>query len=124
LGWAVGLGFVTLIVCVSISPLSDWTQEVGSCLNADAVERDVQASSALGPVPGSKNATQEIGTTTFTLACTYDGEVRLVENDTAVVRGFAVAFGLGAVPGALLGLFFGVRTLRRDERPPGLSVSG
>jgi hypothetical protein len=124
LGWAGGLGLLTLVLCVSISPLSDWTQEIGSCRNADTIERDVQDSSALAPVPGSKNGMREVGATTFTLACSYGEDIRYVENDTAVLRGFAVAFGLGAVPGALIGLFYAVRSLRRDERPPALPAAG
>lgn len=94
-------GFLSLTICVSISPISDWTQEVGSCRGYDRVERDVRDAGDVrtrGPAGG--NSTTTVGTTVFTLRCTKGDEVKLVENDEAVLRGFAVAFLLGALPGA------------------------
>lgn len=60
--------------------------------------------------PAGGNSMTTVGTTVFTLRCTKGDDVKLVENDEAVLRGFAVAFLLGAVPGAALYL---VRSLLR-----------
>lgn len=87
-------GFVTFTVCVSIGPLSRWTQETASCPGADKIERDVRDG---GDV---RSNGRTVGTTVFTLRCTDGDHVKLVENDQAVLKGFALAFLLGAVPGA------------------------
>ena len=119
--WTLGLGFVALILCVSIPPLSDWTQELGSCRGAETIERDVQdAGTVTTRGPGGGASTSEISTTTFTLRCTYeDGEVRLVENDPAVLRGFGVAFLLGVTLGLVVALAMQARdVIRTRERPP------
>lgn len=88
-------GFVTFTVCVSIAPLSHWTQETAACPGADRIERDVRDG---GDV---RSNGRTIGTTVFTLRCTDGDHVTLVENDEAVLKGFALAFLLGAVPGVV-----------------------
>lgn len=95
---AVVCGFFTFTLIVSISPLNEWAQETASCRGADRIERDVRDG---GDV---RKGGSTVGTTVFELRCTYDNgeEVRLVDNDQAVVKGFALAFLLGAIPGAAL----------------------
>jgi hypothetical protein len=107
---AVACGLIALTVCVSIPPLSDWTQELGSCRGYDRVERDVRSGGDV-QTRGPGNSTSTVGTTVFTLRCTKGDEVKLVENDEAVLRGFAVAFLIGAIPGAAL--YLGRKLTRR-----------
>lgn len=118
LWWALGLAFISATVCISISPLAHWTQELGSCRGAEEIERDVRDG---GPAttrgPGGGNSTTTISTTVFTLSCTYeDGETKLVENDAAVLRGIGVSILLGAIPGALIGLALSIRARLRERR--------
>ena len=104
-------GFLTFTLFVSISPLSHWTQEIGSCPGADRIERDVRDGGDVRS-PGAGGSTT-VGTTVFTLRCIDGDEVKLVENDEAVLRGFAVAFLLGALPG---GLIYALRRALRSRR--------
>jgi hypothetical protein len=129
LGVGLAAGFLTFIVTVSISPLSDWTQEVGACPGAERVVRDV-SSGGTAPRPGAPTgnpATNPRGATTvFTLECTYPDEVRLIGNDEAVLKGFLVGFGIGFLPAALLyALWRGGGRLRgRDEHAPSPREAG
>ena len=93
-------GFVTLLVCVTIPPLTDWTQETAACPGADRIERDVRDGGDV-QTRGPGNSASTVGTTVFELRCTDGDHVTLVENDEAVLKGFALAFLLGAVPGAV-----------------------
>jgi hypothetical protein len=94
-------GLIALVVCVSIPPLSDWTQETAACPGADRVERDVRDGGDV-QTRGPGNSTSTIGTTVFELRCTDGDSVELVGNDEAVLKGFALSFLLGAVGGAVL----------------------
>ena len=103
-------GFVTWTLTVSITPLREWTQEVGSCRGADRIERDVRDG---GTVRGrGAGGSSNTSTTVFQLRCTYDdGErVELVGNDEGFLRGTLVGFLIGAIPGAVL--YLGVRLWR------------
>ena len=114
LGVAFLCGFLTWTTTVSITPLREWTQEVGACRGAERIERDVRSG---GDV---RQGGRSVSTTVFELRCTYDdGErVELVGNDEATLRGFAVGFLLGAVPGGIL--YLGHRAWRqRKERGEG-----
>ena len=111
-------GFLSFTVCASVGPLSDWTQRVGSCAGADRVERHESSGPTVRSRSGVAGYTDE-RTTVFTLACSYGDEVRLVANDTATLRGFAVAFLMGAVPATLLLLASPALARLRGARPPG-----
>lgn len=108
------VGLVSLTICVSIPPLSDWTQETAACPGADRVERDVRdGGDVTTRGPGSGASTSTVGTTVFSLRCTDGDSVKLVENDEAVLKGFALSFLLGALPAAAIYL---ARALRRRDR--------
>jgi hypothetical protein len=104
LALAVAVGFLTWLITLSIGPLQEWTQETGACRGADEIERDVTSGgTAISRGPGGGNSTTEVSTTVFELRCSYDdGEVRLVDNDQAVLKGMAVGFLAGFVPAFLL----------------------
>ena len=111
--WGFLLGFLTWTTCVSITPLREWTQEVGACRGAERIERDVRDG---GDV---RSNGRSVGTTVFTLRCTYaEDDVRLVENDEAVLKGFAAAFLIGFVPGALIGVGRTALSRARAGTPP------
>jgi hypothetical protein len=57
-----------------------------------------------------------VSTTTFTLACRSGGEIRYVENDEAVLKGFLVSFLIGGVPAAAFALYGSLQELRRHRR--------
>ena len=102
LGVAFLCGFLTWTVTISITPLRQWTQELGSCRGADRIERDVRDGGDVRGRGGGGSSTTS--TTVFELRCTYDGgeRVELVGNDEGFLRGALVGFLLGAVPGAVL----------------------
>ena len=106
---AFALGFVTLTISVSVGPLTDWTQELGSCLGADQVKRTETAGGTVRARNRAVGNYSDQSTTTFELACRYGEDVRRVGNDEAVVRGFLVGFLFGALPGALLFLAWRAR---------------
>lgn len=107
-------GLVALVVCVSIPPLTDWTQETAACPGADRVERDVRDGGDV-QTRGPGNSTSTVGTTVFELRCTSGDSVELVGNDEAALKGFALSFLLGAVPFAVL---YAGRSLVRRRRTP------
>ena len=97
------LGLLSLTICVSIPPLSDWTQATAACPGADRVERDVRdGGDVTTRGPGGGASTSTVGTTVFSLRCTDGDSVKLVGNDEAVLKGFALSFLLGALPAALV----------------------
>ncbi|HEX8648007.1 MAG TPA: hypothetical protein VF715_14025 [Thermoleophilaceae bacterium] len=110
-------GLVSLVVCVSIPPLTDWTQETAACPGADRVERDVRDGGDV-QTRGPGNSTSTVGTTVFELRCTSGDSVELVGNDEAVLQGFALSFLLGAVPCAALVLGRALVRRGRDRTAP------
>lgn len=96
--------FLSLVVCISITPVRNWTQELAACRGADRVQRDVSNAT---PVPGRDGKARP--TTTFELVCTYsDGRIEGVGNDRAVIGGIGVSLVLGLLAGALAGLLAAV----------------
>lgn len=90
--------FVVAIVCVSITPLRELTQDFAVCRGADRVERDVKAG---GDVRGRDGVARP--TTTADLRCFYDGGERTkdVGNDKAFVGGIGVSVLAGILLGGL-----------------------
>jgi hypothetical protein len=113
-------GLLSLTICVSIPPLSDWTQETAACPGADRVERDVRdGGDVTTRGPGGGASTSTVGTTVFTLRCTDGDSVDLVGNDEAVLKGFALSFLIGALPAAAL---YAARSLKRRDRRETLAL--
>ncbi len=83
--------FVVALVCVAVTPLREFTQEVAVCRGADRVERDVRAS-------GSEDG--------FALACTYDEGARIegISSGKAILGGVGVSVLAGILLGALSAL--------------------
>ena len=101
--------FVVFTVCVSITPLREWTQETAVCLNAERIERDeAPGGSVRGPGAGGTGAR---ATTVFELLCYYDGDerVKTVDNDKAFLGGAGLSILIGIVLGAVLWLLMRVR---------------
>lgn len=107
--------FISLVICISITPVREWTQELAVCRGADRVQRDVQDSGTvvMPTQPGRRGAT-----TTFDLVCTYpDGRQTAIGNDRAVLGGIGVSLLLGMLAGGIPALAASLR--RGSRRPPG-----
>ena len=96
---AVGV-FISVVLCISITPLRELTQNVAVCSGADQIVRDERNGQGLGKV--------------IEMECVYDeGAIKQVGNDKAVVGGIGVSALAGIVLGLIGGLFW-----RRLEPTP------
>jgi hypothetical protein len=95
--------FLSAVICVSVTPLREWTQEVAICRGAERVERDtVPGGDTTGRAPGG--GTRPQATEVFEMVCYYAGGTRAktIGNDRAVLGGVGVSLLLGALLGALV----------------------
>ncbi len=97
--------FLAVIICISISPLRDRTQELAVCRGADRVLRDVKPAGT--------------GKTTVDMACYYeDGSVKNIGNDKAVLGGIGVSVLGGLLLGLAISALLSLRARMRRSPPP------
>ena len=105
--------FVFMIFAVSVTPLTEWTQEMGACRGA---ERVLFESSDGGETTRQSVTTRfdSTATTVTGMTCEFsDGEVRTVGNDETFLRGLLAAFLISFVPVFVIAL--AVRLVKRPE---------
>lgn len=98
--------FAFFTVSASITPLNNLIARYALCPTASGVYFR-NASGGTVDKPGVQG---DVGTTTVTMFCEYEGgATRTIENDTVVVTGFAVSAGFGALTGLIVYLVMYLR---------------
>ena len=98
--------FAFFTVSASITPLNNLIARYALCPTASGVYFK-NASGGMVDKPGVQG---DVGTTTVTMFCEFEGgATRTIENDTVVVTGFTVSAGLGALIGLIVYLVMFLR---------------
>lgn len=90
--------FLSVVLCISITPLREWTQELAVCRSAEEVVRTSSDSGTVRNRQGQPQATE-----TTEMVCYYDGgdTIKPVGNDAAVLGGIGVSLLGGLLAGGL-----------------------